>query len=200
MLNEKLSEFVGTVVGDGCLTRFWSSYDNRIIYLTSLTGSWQNDSKYYQNVIQPIIFKEFGVKGYIYHRKDESVRFSIKSKNVFDFLNGIGMPVGVKRRIRTPKEIFQNYMGPTVKGMIFTLITATLLEVCSEGTAPVAFEIFRQTGSLGNSLVFLMAGVATDYTEIGLLWTNIGKRTALMLPLVTVPQIIFWGIVANRIF
>jgi uncharacterized protein len=64
----------------------------------------------------------------------------------------------------------------------------------------LAFEIFRQTGALGNSLVFLMAGVATDYTEIGLLWHNVGRRTAIWLPLVTVPQIIIFGVIANFIF
>jgi hypothetical protein len=45
-----------------------------------------------------------------------------------------------------------------------------------------------------------MAGVATDYTEIGLLWHNVGKKTALWLPVVTVPQIIILGIIANNIF
>jgi uncharacterized membrane protein YraQ (UPF0718 family) len=61
----------------------------------------------------------------------------------------------------------------------------------------LAFEIFKQTGALGNSFVFLMAGVATDYTEIGLLWHNLGKRTAIWLPIITVPQIIILGYFAN---
>jgi hypothetical protein len=64
----------------------------------------------------------------------------------------------------------------------------------------MAFEIFRQTGALGNSFVFLMAGVVTDYTEIGLLWTNIGWRTAVWLPIVSVPQVIVLGVMANMIF
>jgi hypothetical protein len=42
-----------------------------------------------------------------------------------------------------------------------------------------------------------MAGVATDYTEIGLIWSNIGKRAALFLPLVTVPQVLLLGWLAN---
>ena len=43
-----------------------------------------------------------------------------------------------------------------------------------------------------------MAGVVTDYTEIGLLWTNVGRRTALWLPIVTVPQVLALGMIANR--
>ena len=99
-----------------------------------------------------------------------------------------------------PPALFQNYMGPTVLGLFVTLALATVIEVCSEGSAPMAFEIFRQTGAFGNSFVFLMAGVATDYTEIGLIWHNIGRKTAIWLPLVTVPQVVVLGIIANIIF
>ncbi len=89
-----------------------------------------------------------------------------------------------------PEHWFMNYLGPDLTGMLITLLFATVLEVCSEGTSPIAFEIFNKTAALGNPFIFLMAGVATDYTEIGLLWTNIGRRTAIWLPIVTVPQIL----------
>ncbi len=112
----------------------------------------------------------------------------------------IGMGLASLAGAYVPAHIFHQYMGPTAVGMTVTLFAATVLEVCSEGTAPLAFEIFKQTGALGNSFVFLMAGVATDYTEIGLLWHNIGRRTAVWLPIVTVPQIIFLGICANVLF
>ena len=78
------------------------------------------------------------------------------------------------------------------------LAIATVIEVCSEGSAPIAFELYRQIGALGNPFVFLMAGVATDYTEIGLLWSNIGRRTALWLPAVVVPQVLLLAWLMNR--
>jgi len=96
-----------------------------------------------------------------------------------------------------PVHFFHRFMGPTLLGLVVTLALATVIEVCSEGSSPLAFEIFRQTGALGNSFVFLMAGVATDYTEIGLLWTNVGRRTALWLPVITVPQVVALGYLAN---
>jgi uncharacterized membrane protein YraQ (UPF0718 family) len=99
-----------------------------------------------------------------------------------------------------PVHFFHRFMGPTLLGLIVTLVVATVIEVCSEGSSPLAFEIYRQTSALGNSFAFLMAGVATDYTEIGLLWTNVGRRVALWLPLVTVPQVLLLGHVANTIF
>ena len=99
-----------------------------------------------------------------------------------------------------PAHFFHKFMGPTLLGLLVTLILATVIEVCSEGSSPLAFEIYRQTGALGNSFVFLMAGVATDYTEIGLLWANVGRRTALWMPVVTVPQIVVIGYIFNIFF
>jgi uncharacterized membrane protein YraQ (UPF0718 family) len=98
-----------------------------------------------------------------------------------------------------PEHFFMAYLGPDMTGMLVTLLFATVLEVCSEGTSPIAFEIFNKTAALGNPFVFLMAGVATDYTEIGLLWTNIGRRTAIWLPVVTVPQILLLGMWFNQL-
>ncbi|NQU97930.1 permease [Candidatus Woesearchaeota archaeon] len=96
-----------------------------------------------------------------------------------------------------PHEIFMKYFGPTFWGMILTLVFATIIEVCSEGSAPIAFEIFNKVGTLGNPFIFLMAGVVTDYTEIGLIWSNIGKRTAIWLPIVTVPMVLVVGYLFN---
>lgn len=91
-------------------------------------------------------------------------------------------------------------MGPTLLGLFVTLALATIIEVCSEGSSPLAFEIYRQTHALGNSFVFLMAGVVTDYTEIGLLWANVGRRTAMWLPVISLPQVVAIGYLANIIF
>jgi len=109
----------------------------------------------------------------------------------------IGMLLASFARGYIPHHLFMEYLGPTVLGLAVTLLFATVIEVCSEGSSPLAFEIFRQTGAFGNSFTFLMAGVATDYTEIGLIWQNIGKKAALWLPLITVPQILLLGYLFN---
>jgi uncharacterized membrane protein YraQ (UPF0718 family) len=109
----------------------------------------------------------------------------------------LGMFLASLARAYIPHDLFANYMGPTLLGLFVTLVFATVIEICSEGSSPLAFEIFRQTGAFGNSFVFLMAGVATDYTEIGLIWSNIGKKSAIWLPIVTVPQILVLGCLFN---
>ena len=111
-------------------------------------------------------------------------------------LLGIGLSALLAAFI--PESFFHQYMGASLKGLFITLGLAAVMEVCSEGTAPMAFEIFRQTGAFGNAFVFLMAGVVTDYTEIGLLWANIGRRTALWMPVVAVPQVVLLGWLANH--
>ncbi|MFA5927840.1 MAG: permease [Candidatus Margulisiibacteriota bacterium] len=99
-----------------------------------------------------------------------------------------------------PEAWMKAYMGSSILGLFVTLAVATVMEICSEGTAPLAFELYRQTGAFGNVFVFLMAGVVTDYTEIGLLWSNVGWRTAVFMPLITVPQVVFLGWVFNGLF
>jgi len=109
----------------------------------------------------------------------------------------IGMVMASVARAFIPSHLFMEYMGPTSVGLIVTLFFATIIEVCSEGSSPLAFEIFNQTKAFGNSFTFLMAGVATDYTEIGLIWSNIGRKAALWLPIITVPQILILGYIFN---
>jgi len=98
-----------------------------------------------------------------------------------------------------PEHIFHRFFGPSLLGMLATLVLASVIEVCSEGSAPLAFELFQKTGAFGNAFVFLQAGVATDFTEIGIVATNIGRRAAIALILVTVPLILLLGFLFNNL-
>jgi hypothetical protein len=124
-------------------------------------------------------------------------RGSIALSNMVLWWILVGMGLASAARAYVPSSFFTNYMGASAAGLFVTLAFATIIEVCSEGSAPMAFELFKQTGALGNSFVFLMAGVVTDYTEIGLLWQHLGKRTALLLPVAAVPQVLVLGYIAN---
>lgn len=98
-----------------------------------------------------------------------------------------------------PESFFHRFFGPSFLGMLATLALATVIEVCSEGSAPMAFELFQKTGAFGNVFVFLMAGVATDFTEFGIVLTNIGKKAAIALVVVTVPLILLLGFLFNNL-
>lgn len=98
-----------------------------------------------------------------------------------------------------PQHAFMHFLGPSPTGLLLTLLVATVIEVCSEGTAPLAYELYRQTGALGNAFAFLMSGVVTDYTELGAVWKTIGRRTVFWLVAVTLPLVLLMGLLLNWI-
>lgn len=98
-----------------------------------------------------------------------------------------------------PQHVFHHYFGPSLLGLLVTMALATVLEVCSEGTSPLAFTIYHQTGAFGNAFAFLMGGVVTDLTEIGLVWKNLGRRTALWMLAIALPQVILLGWLYNKL-
>lgn len=98
-----------------------------------------------------------------------------------------------------PQEWFENYLGPDWRGLFATLGLASVIEVCSEGMSFLAFELYNQTGAMGNAFVFLMAGVVTDFTEISLVWKNLGWKSALAMIFISVPQVLLLGWVLNTI-
>src|SRR5690606_36702198 len=95
-------------------------------------------------------------------------------------------------RAFVPEEAFEVWFGASVSGLFLTLQAATLIEVCSEGSTPIAADLFNRAGAPGNAFTFLMAGAATDYTEIMVLKETTGSwKIARFLQLVTVPQMLF---------
>lgn len=109
-----------------------------------------------------------------------------------------GIIIAAAIRTFLPLEFFQTWFGPTIIGLFATLMATTLIEVCSEGSAPLASEFVHQAHAPGNGFTFLMAGVSTDYTEIMILKdTTKSWKMALILPLLTVPQIMVLGYALN---
>jgi len=86
---------------------------------------------------------------------------------------------------------FQSFFGPTLAGLGLTVLAATVIEVCSEGSTPIAADLLNRAQAPGNGFAFLMSGLATDYTEIIVLkQTTRSWKIALFLPLITVPQVL----------
>jgi uncharacterized membrane protein YraQ (UPF0718 family) len=112
-----------------------------------------------------------------------------------------GIVIASALRMVMDPATFAQYFGPTMLGMIATIFFATVLEVCSEGSSPIAADLVTRGGAPGNAFAFLMAGVATDYTEVMVLKdTTKSWKTALFLPLVTLPQVVILGILINMAF
>jgi len=102
-------------------------------------------------------------------------------------------------RALVPEDAFATWFGATMAGLWLTLLATTLIEVCSEGATPIAADLLNRAGAPGNAFTFLMAGVATDYTEVmSIQQTTKSWKIALFLPLITVPQIVFIGAILNH--
>ena len=110
----------------------------------------------------------------------------------------LGLVVAALIRVLLSPEAFSSYFGPTMFGLFMTLVATTIIEVCSEGSSPIAADLLNRASAPGNAFTFLMAGAATDYTEI----MGVKERTciwkiALFLPLITVPQVLLLGYILN---
>lgn len=102
-------------------------------------------------------------------------------------------------RAFVPLDVFQQFFGPTLAGLFLTLLATTVLEVCSEGSSPIAADLLTRAHAPGNAFVFLMAGAATDYTEImSLRSTTRSWKATFALPLISTPQVLLIGWLIHR--
>jgi uncharacterized membrane protein YraQ (UPF0718 family) len=110
-----------------------------------------------------------------------------------------GVILAAAIRAFVPNEIFSQYFGPSLLGLLLTLVATTVIEVCSEGSSPIAADLLTRALAPGNAFAFLMAGAATDYTEVMVLReTTKSWKAALALPLITVPQVLLVAWLLNR--
>jgi len=74
------------------------------------------------------------------------------------------------------------------------------MELTVEASVPIICSLYAMGASPGVVFTLLMAGVVTDVTEIGTIWTVIGKRTAVATILIFSFLTIIFGYVINLVF
>jgi len=109
-LTEKLCEFVGAVIGDGCID---SHVDNKgkSKYHINITGNAELDKDYLTNVIPSIAKDMFNINSYVYFRSDsKTVILNFYSKTLFALLTRrFYFPIGKKTStIKIPEEILNS--------------------------------------------------------------------------------------------
>jgi len=119
------------------------------------------------------------------------------SRMVFRWLF-FGLVLATAIRAFVPMDTYQAFFGPTLAGLFMTTLFATIIEVCSEGSTPIAADLVTRAAAPGNGFVFLMAGIATDYTEVMVIKdTTKSWKIALFLPLIALPQVLIIGFILN---
>jgi hypothetical protein len=111
-LDKHLAEVIGAFIGDGCLSKYYIKERREWREVLLFTGSWKNDSAYYEEVIQPIIEKNFEAKCELYHRKDDdTIRFRSYDKKIISFFLDLGFNFGSKtENVKIPDIIINDLM------------------------------------------------------------------------------------------
>lgn len=101
-----------------------------------------------------------------------------------------------------PKVLFSpqavtSYLGKEsgLMGIFIAFPISVGIEACSEGFAVVAGQLYRQGASLAVVFVMTMVGVATDFTELSMLWKKFGKKTTLVYVLIGTVLTLIIGII-----
>jgi len=118
-------ELIGICLGDGCLSKYFSKYENRWQYEVLFTGNLKDDTKYYEDCIIPILRSKFDLRTNYHARTKENVIYiAIKSKRIFNFFKLLGMPVGKKKdKIRITNTMFNsssNIKAAILRGLLDT--------------------------------------------------------------------------------
>lgn len=110
----------------------------------------------------------------------------------------LGIIIAALVRASIPIKTFETIFGPSMEGLGLTLVLTILLEICSEGASPIAADFLARAKAPGNSFVFLMGGITTDYTEVlALRQTTKSWKISLFLPLLSLPLVILIAIILN---
>lgn len=110
----------------------------------------------------------------------------------------LGTIIAASIRAFIPIGNYATWFGPSIAGLFLTLLASTVIEVCSEGSLPIATDLINRANAPGNAFTFLMAGASTDYTEIMVLrQTTRSLKLTFLLPLLTLPQIIVISYLLN---
>ena len=122
-LCEDLAEFIGILLGDGCIFKSYSKKEQKHFFFVLVTGHL-HDLKYYQSTVRPLVRKLFHVSGYM-QRRENTLAFLIKSRRIYDFLRSADMPDGEKVRneaLSIPEWITQKpeFLKACIRGITDT--------------------------------------------------------------------------------
>lgn len=92
----------------------------------------------------------------------------------------IGLLIAAFFKAFIPANAVKGYFGAGqgAFGVLLALPLSMVLELCSEGFAVFAGQLYAMGASLGVVFVMTMVGTASDFTELSMLWGVFGRRCA----------------------
>ena len=120
----ELCEFIGTMLGDGCLSKFYIKREKRMRYCLVITGNEKTDKEYLEANVSPLIETLFGKRPRVRHDTYNGVvRVVVNSRGVFEQLHFLGLPIGKKKNLKIPESVMAlpwELKRNVVKGLLDT--------------------------------------------------------------------------------
>lgn len=96
-------EFYGIIMGDGCVSEYFASYEKLQKREVRITGNAIRDKVYFEKHLLPMVKQLFGVKIKLYFRKNSNVVDLVtKSQHVSLWLLERDFPLGKKTELKIP--------------------------------------------------------------------------------------------------
>jgi hypothetical protein len=101
-VDSRMAEFLGMLIGDGCISRFISQ--GRVKFEVAFTGNL-SEFDYYNDFLKPVVEGLFPVKGRLLVRDDNTVRLHFRSKRLAMYFLSLGLPLGKKKDASIPLRV-----------------------------------------------------------------------------------------------
>ncbi|MBS3105075.1 permease [Candidatus Woesearchaeota archaeon] len=114
----------------------------------------------------------------------------------------IGLLIAAALKAFAPSELVVKYLGNGGKFLpvLIAVPISAVLELASEGLAVLGGQLYQLGASLGVVFVILMVGVATDITELSMIWGKFGKRSSIAYLLTATAIAILFALMINLVF
>lgn len=113
---------------------------------------------------------------------------------------GLAMAAALKAFV--PTEWVARFLGPQApfNPVLTAVPLAAAVELCSEGFSIFAGQLHQMGATLAVVFVVVLVGVATDVTELSVIWGKFGKRCTLAYLLIATTLTLALGLVIQRVF
>jgi|GEM_PF-3503321 uncharacterized membrane protein YraQ (UPF0718 family) len=114
----------------------------------------------------------------------------------------IGLLIAAAIKAFVSADVVIKYLGDGDRFLpvLIAVPAASVLELASEGLAVVGGQLYQLGASLGVVFVILMVGVATDVTELSMIYSKFGKKCAIAYLFTAAPVAILLAWMINILF
>ncbi|MBI2653960.1 permease [Candidatus Woesearchaeota archaeon] len=113
--------------------------------------------------------------------------FYCTTKNMWQIFKDVGkyiimgLLIAAALKAFAPSDLVSTYLGNgnRFSSVLIAVPISAVLELASEGLAVLGGQLYQLGASLGVVFIVMMVGVATDITELSMIWGKFGRKCAI---------------------